>query len=128
MENFNWEDFYTGKICVHCSTREIAEDFLIKAERQGFKPLFDDQIFVEQGLNLWKNYKENTCFYGYTKSKYLTYSDLNSAFRYGYTVVEWNNEIFLMNLLESGDFVELRNGNVLMYLKEKGGLDRKSVV
>jgi len=85
-KEFNWEAFKNGNVAVHCKTKELAKDFLEKADEQNFA-WTDGQSLTK--ISNWEEYKEDTC-----------YSALGCAMRYckklwykkpWYKVIDWGD-------------------------------------
>lgn len=88
--NFNLEEFKTGKILIHCNTKEKANDLVKYLDKIGIT--WDKEISLLD-CNRWNYFKENTCYvfyyYGLCFIDYVFYKNED------YTIIEW--EIFNTN-------------------------------
>ena len=80
---FDWDEFKSGKIAVHCDTEEKANAFLKECEGHGLR--WGDGAATRE--NNWKDYSTETCYccykniLAYTRKKYFAEND--------YTIIEY---------------------------------------
>lgn len=80
---FDWDEFKSSKIAVHCDTEEKANAFLKECEGHGLR--WGDGAATRE--NNWKDYSTETCYccykniLAYTRKKYFAEND--------YTIIEY---------------------------------------
>ena len=99
MKEFDWNEFKSNRIAVHCRTEEESENFC-KLMVKNSTPV---------GGNYWERYKENTCYTYNNDSGY--YDSYYSTIKYyeleGYTILEWSD------YMEDNDMPELKLGMIV---------------
>ena len=106
---FNWEDFKSGKIGVHCDTEDKAKDFVKECYEHGIK-----WEFSKENETHWKQYKEDTTYmckdYMCRDGYYLYYGSMHAYDTPDYLNIVEYKEVNKVELKE-GMIIECRNGN-----------------
>lgn len=124
---FNFEkykDTDKKKYCMHCKTKEEAEDFCSVLSESGRRWSDGTKYLEFSRFNLFKN----ETVYLFNKG---LYGNRYSAFNCGYTILEWSDFMkkeFTKEDLKNGDVVVLRNNNVGVILPQLGAIVLKDGV
>lgn len=84
---FDWEEFDNCNIAVHCPTERVANDFLRKAEKRGYRWALGTKPTKE---NFWQTHKEDTV---YIHGPWLMFGSVEHHKECGYKIIEWEREL-----------------------------------
>ncbi len=101
---FNWDDFKTGKIAVHCETEELARDFLGQCQNKGLM-WTEGQMVTSDGPTHWEYYRDHTAYSLYDHRVNvlgLKYSPVALYEEDGYEIVKWK----LQNQVTNSDMLK----------------------
>lgn len=114
MKQFDWNEFKSDKVAVHCKTEKEAKDFI--------KIAYDNWVewnVSDRDITNFCYYRNETC-YAYYGS--IEYSSIEFYYNNDYKIIEWsdymntnNEQDFTKDMLKDGMVVECVNGG--RYLK-----------
>lgn len=113
---------YKGKYVMHCKTEEEAKDFLKVLDSLGLK-WCDGMSYLKQ--NMWKCYKEDTCYY-FARGRWSCLEYFKES---NYTILEWSDFMsgkFTKSDLRNGDVILRRKGDVEIVCLETGTFIRQT--